>query len=319
MSAQRWRWGVTALLALMLVAAMALTFTWWCANRPAAPVSAQEIKAHRLKAMDWLRNNESRVLADPNVALWWMLQLAGKHSGDPYLQRLTQMAAEQHFSGFHAREPWRRMLEPTAEVNAYANGVEQLVDYQKFFHHAMTCQPMPLEQGDTQRFMSEDMCDPMWSQVFWRDAVCTTHQIVGLMLMKQTGCTMLPGSSALQTALLDEVEFQLTWDPVVRDPFYQRLLVLAMNGRAERIKPVWLQRMLQSQEADGGWLGYRRIPELPDMLQPWYWRELIAQRRPDIFKPDRLAFDFHASAQAILLLTLLDPSLQPPSAGSGGS
>ena len=300
------RWFLLVAAVLLSGLALAVAGAWYLANRPMPPVTPEEIAQHRAKAMQWLKQHEQQVLADPNAALWWMLQKAAQHSGDAYLQDLTGKALQRHFSGFYAKEPWRRMMEPQAEISAYAIGVERLVDYQRFFHHAMTCRPMDLPQGDTSLFLQQDMCSPMWSAVFLTDAVCTTHQVVGLMLIRQTGCAGLPDLGPLTAHLLDDVETQLTWDPLVRDPHYQRLLVLALNQRQAQIKPVWLRRMLQAQEPDGGWLGYRRIPELPALMQPWHWREVLASHRPDWFAPDRKTFDFHATAQVILLLTLLD-------------
>lgn len=296
-------WAVALLLSGCV---LILAGGWYLANRAMPPVSAEEIAHHRAMAMQWLRQHEQQVLADPNAALWWMLQKAAQHSGDAYLRDLTGRALQRHFSGFYAKEPWRRMMEPQAEISAYAIGVERLVDYQRFFHHAMTCRPMELAHGDTSLFLQQDMCSPMWSEVFLADPVCTTHQVVGLMLIRQTGCANLPDLGPLTAHLLDDIMVQLTWDPVIRDPHYQRLLVLALNQRQAHIKPVWLRRMLQAQEPDGGWLGYRRIPELPFWLQPWHWREVLASRRPDWFVSDRKTFDFHATAQGILLLTLLE-------------
>ena len=311
----RWLHALLALAtALLVVSAAFIGGSWWLASRPADPVSAESIEHHRALAMQWLRRHEQDALADANVALWWMIQRAAQHSGDPYLHQLTQQAIAHHFDGPFAQEPWRRMLEPRAEILAFARGLEKLVDYQRFFHHAMTCKALPLANGDTERFLRGDMCAPMWREVFWRDPVCTTHQVFGQMLYQQTGCPPVGRQDQLQQQLLDDVELQLTWDPVMRDPHIQRVLVLVMNSRAAHVKPIWLQRILAAQEADGGWRGYRRIPELPEWMQPWVWRDQLGRWWPDRFPSDRRDFDFHASAQAILLLTLLQPPAGHPHA-----
>lgn len=51
-------------------------------------------------------------------------------------------------------------------------------------------------------------------------------------------------------------------------------------------------------------LGYSRIPELPRWLQPSGWRDGI-NRSSKAPEPAQGRFDFHATAQAILLLTIL--------------
>lgn len=300
------------LVGLVLFAGLLIGGSWWLANRPVEAVSQEEIAQHRHRAIQWLRDHEQRVLADPNSALWWMMQLAARHADDAYLHQLVRQSIEHHFSGFYAAEPWRRMVEPDAEIAAFSRGLDQLADYQRFFHHAMTCQPLTLDGGSTDSFLQRDMCSPMWREVFIRDPVCTTHQVFGLMLYRQTGCSDVGGLDQLKHRLLDEVKFQLTWDPVMRDPHIQRVLVLVLNGRSDAVNPNWLRRILAAQEADGGWLGYRRIPELPQWVQPWYWRERLAQRYPARFPPEHKDFDFHATAQAILLLTLLQaPAVHP--------
>lgn len=309
MSGMVWRKRACfGMLALAVTVGLFVAAAYWLASRPAQPVSQAEIQAHRLRAMAWLKANETRVLADSNVALWWMIKKAADHSGDPYLHQLTQQALATHFTGINARQPWRRMLEPRADVDLFAIGLDELADYQRFFNHAMTCRPVGLADGDTSLFMRQDMCAPMLTKVVWQDPVCTTHQIIGLMLMRQTGCEVDAVSDELFKELLDDVTTQLTWDPVMRDPHIQRLLVLAMSGRIEAIRPIWLRRMLDAQELDGGWLGYRRIPELPAPLSPWYWREWLARLRPSAFALDRKDIDFHATAQGLLLLTLMTPA-----------
>lgn len=296
---------------IILSAGLALTLcclsgaTWWLANRPSEPPSKEIMTASLNKAKQWLRVNESRVLADGNSALWWMIQDAGRRSGDVYLQSLPSKAIARHFSGADAMEPWRRMLEPSVEVKAYSRGINHLEEYQRFFHHSLTCLPLEIEGGDTSQYLLRDMCSPMLTKVFLTDRVCTTHQLFGLMFIRQTGCPGVPPLAALEHQLLDNVEIQLKWDPIVRDAYIQRLLMLALNDRPHAIKPIWLKRLLSAQEADGGWLGYSRIPEVPTWMQPRHWQRLAigSEVAKSGAKPDEI--DFHATAQAILLLTIL--------------
>lgn len=132
-------------------------------------------------------------------------------------------SGEEH--GSDAMEPWRRMLEPSVEVKAYSRGINHLEEYQRFFHHSLTCLPLEIEGGDTSQYLLRDMCSPMLTKVFLTDRVCTTHQLFGLMFIRQTGCPGVPPLAALEHQLLDNVEIQLKWDPIVRDACIQRLLI----------------------------------------------------------------------------------------------
>lgn len=303
-----WQWIIWLCLAITLLLGSAIGSAWWLASRPAEPVTKEALIASRQRAMQWLHAHEDRVLADGNTALWWMLQDAGRRSGEIDLQNLTRKALAIHFSGSNQMEPWRRMLEPRAQINAHAQGLAKLEDYQRFFHHSLTCQPLSLKEGDTSQFLVRDMCAPMFLKVTLADPVCTTHQLFGLVFIRQTGCTGVPPLDGLENELLNDVRLQLTFDPLVRDPHIQRLLMLALHGRSDEIRPIWLQRMLQAQESDGGWLGRSYIPELPEWLQPHYLRDLFVKKRSNNGEHPSDGFDFHATAQAILLLTILTQS-----------
>src|SRR5690606_33420393 len=148
-------------------------------------------------------------------------------------------------------------------------------------------------------------CGPNWRTVALNDPACSTHQLMALKIFERTGCTAPQPLAPLKRALLDDVASQLSLDPVMQDAHIQRVLMLAWLGQAERIKPIWLRRILDAQEPDGGWLGHRRIPELPDAISPWAWRERLARHWPGLFVPRRAQHDFHATAQGLLLLALL--------------
>jgi hypothetical protein len=101
------------------------------------------------------------------------------------------------------------------------------------------------------------------------------------------------GVAALQSRIVG----QLTWDPRVVDVYVQRVLMLVESGAVERVKPVWLQRVLAAQQPDGGWAGVDPLLELGSEFS------LGLGPRGFTLSPPRS--DFHASAQGLLLLSLL--------------
>jgi hypothetical protein len=279
----------------------------WVANKDVEAVTQQEMQQRYERVVQWVRTNEGYVLQDGNVALWWMLRAAAHRASDAYLLALVDKAFALHYPPGRA-DVWTRLLDPKAENLAPVPDLDSLVPYQRFFHHALTCRPVNLPVGDTSVYLQQNMCSPIFSKVLVADPVCTTHQLMALDAYRQTGCPATPSLGVLEAELLDDIEVQLTWDPVMRDPHYQRVLALAWHGRADHIKPAWLRRMLDAQEADGSWRGYRRIPELPSWSQPWHWREWLAHRWPDVIVPDIQERDFHSTTQALLVLALLrDP------------
>lgn len=307
-------WGrrfVIAFIAAALLAAATIVAGRMLANPDCPPIPPQTFKQRFDRSLQWLKDNESQVLADGNSALWWMIQTAAQRTRDPYLLALMDRAVASHYPAHQHGDPWKRMVDPKADVRLSFSHAAALEPYQRFFLHALTCFPVEIPGGDTTRFLGQNMCFPQVAKVFLGDPVCTTHQQMGLQLFRRTACPGGTELATLEAELLDDIESQLSWDPIVRDPYYQRLLMLAWNGRADRIKPGWLQRFLDAQEADGGWLGHRRIPELPEWMQPWHWREQIAQRWPAVLKPQYKQKDFHATAQAVLLLALLQPVERP--------
>lgn len=303
-------WGRRLIkLFLLLVVFCALYFGvgYGVANRAAEPVSQAEFRQGYERAIGWVKANEAHVLSVENAALWWMLQAAGERTGDKYLQDLVGRSIAHAYGGSGPASPWKRMLDPKAEVSIQAGSIEALSPYQRFFYHAVTCLPVEIPGGDTTLFAEQNMCKPMLTKVLLGDPVCTTHQYMGLLILHRTGCAIPHGTASLEDDLLNDIEHQLAVDPVFRDPFIQRVLIMAWSGRGERVKPIWMKRIMLAQETDGSWKGYRRIPELPLVIQPWYWREKLAQQWPHRMAPDVQPLDFHATAQGVLLMALSMP------------
>ena len=97
--------------------------------------------------------------------------------------------------------------------------------------------------------------------------------------------------------LQHRIQRQLTWDPRVVDGYLQRVLMLAESGNADAIKPVRLQNIIETQRPDGGWSG------IDALLPVGNGRYLAFGSRG--FTISRPASDFHATAQDVLLFSIL--------------
>lgn len=71
--------------------------------------------------------------------------------------------------------------------------------------------------------------------------------------MQRNGCGDAAGLQQLPGFLQDRIEREVTWDSRVTDAYLQRVLMLLESGAADRVEPVWVARILDAQNADGGW------------------------------------------------------------------
>jgi hypothetical protein len=303
-------------LALLLLLGLAYGTAIWQANRDAPPVPRAELEEHFERAVGWFKANEPGILQDGNSALWWMMQVAAQRTQNPFLLSLVQEALHRHFPADASALPWKRMLAPKADVAPInAVDIDHLANDQRFFLHSLTCQPVPLDHGDTSRMLKENICRPLLFKVWPGDPVCSTHHAMGLALVKRTGCALPSGYDALRQQVLTDVAFETRYDVVMRDAYIQHVLVLKWLGGPDAVRPIWLRRVLDEQKSDGSWRGHKVYPFLPDALQPWGIHMLLKKWWPSRFPGGAEPLDFHASAQALLLVALSLPERSGPQNG----
>lgn len=278
-----------------------------------APSLTERRQAYQ-QAVNWFKNHEAEVMDDGNAALWWMLRLAAERQDDAYLKGLVQRSISQIYVDRNARMPWRRMVEPHAAVVHDPALTVGLTPYQSFFYHAVTCAPVAMDAGaqTTAQFLAENACRPMATKVFGRDNVCSTHQLMGVELVRQMGCAVTPETKRVRAELLSDVQLQMQLDPLFKDAYIQRVLMLYWLSGPQAVKPIWLQQVFAQQRSDGGWSGDRVFQIAPSWFQPWVFRQVWHKFWPSNFPPKEPQSDFHATAQGLLLaaLSLQDPDAQ---------
>lgn len=241
-----------------------------------------------------MREHDSQVMADGNAMLWRMVREAAALSGDTGLAQQVQRHRERYFS----REPvdaWVLLLDPAATLrNTRPAGLDALPAYMKLFAYGMSCDAAMGATPIVQLQRGPAWCSAFAARRVLQQPKCVTHQLMGFMLMQERHCGDAAQVAAVTRQLQDRVVDELALDFVVRDEHLQRVLMLYWTGVPERVKPIWLNRMLRAQRPDGGWdyeSAYAHWPAPADATAP---------------------ADFHATAQGLLILALALQQAETP-------
>lgn len=297
----------STLLALVAMACLAFALWCWRSNVSVELASVSERELAWQRSIQWIRLHEEALLSDGNSALWWMLHEAAQRHPDPYLSDLVRRFLERQFPDLgDGYSPWRRLVDGRSAIGSQAVPLDvilQMLPYQRDFLHAATCRPVVTpDQRVSGEFLTRNQCERWLPALVVKDKVCSTHQLLALQVYRRSGCPDALASPALRQELTQEVMHQMQWLPLFEDAYIQRVLVLHWQQGARAVRPVWVNRVLSAQGADGGWSGKRRVLSWPIWAQPAALFNLWANWRGQ--EPVDLGSDFHATAQAILLIAL---------------
>lgn len=257
---------------------------------PWAPPSEEELKITLESSIQWLIDNEQKILASPNPMLWRMVQQAGDLSGDVRLKVLFSTYAQRYLD----KQPnniWRPLFYPNSWVPVRFEDIASHPYYNWHFIYASSCDR---DLGSMPQIAAQN--DPAFCDQHRLKPACVTHQMMGLLLLKRSQCGD-QGQLARSIEILQQrIHVQLTWDPRVVDVYMQRVLMLVESGAGDSVKPVWIQQLIDAQQADGGWATF--MPLIPvGGGRSIGFKRLISIDAP---KPD-----FHITAQGVLLFALL--------------
>ena len=172
------------------------------------------------------------------------------------------------------------------------NLLGQLHDYQLFFFYALSCDSDLGSEPVIQRQLLPDFCS-----LHYLHPRCITHQLMGLRFMQRYQCGHDDTVKSTIAALQQTVVTELTWDFRIGDAYIQRVLMLVDGGAYAETKPVWIRNVLQAQNDDGSWDDLHPVIYLGNGYYLGHTSMLPTIKRPSA--------DFHATAQAIWLLSLL--------------
>lgn len=258
-------------------------------NRTATWPERDELAPALEAGIDWMTRHREAILKQANPVLWWMVQQSAERTGDPRLQALFADYAAQRLGV--GRNLWVPLFYPGRWVPFSDADIAHFPDYNLHFIYAISCDSGLADNPVVQSQLDPGFCD----RHPWRPA-CATHQLMGFRFMQINQCGDSEATRASVSALQSRIVAQLTWDPRVVDVYVQRVLMLIESGAADRVKPVWLRRVLDAQRPDGGWAGVDPLISAGELTLGFGPRGLsLKQPRSD----------FHASAQGLLLLSLL--------------
>lgn len=268
-------------------------------NREVAPPSTEALLASREQATMWLLNNREKILSDQNPALWWMIGQSAQATGDVRLQSLY----DEFLRRYRVEQPqsvWGAFFDPVRfwSMQFAPQSYRSAADYQQFFLFGLSCSEQFIDEPVIVAQIEPDFC---WRAHPLRPA-CVTHQLMGYRFMQRTQCFRVPELDRKVAILQDSIVRQLTWDPRVVDVYIQRVLMLTESGASARVKPRWIQRILEAQLADGSWSSLQ--PLVPVGRGRYFgFVATLAGLEPHVG-------NLHATAQGLWLMSLLQPG--PP-------
>jgi hypothetical protein len=223
--------------------------------------------------------------------LWWMIKQSAELTQSASLLSLYGEYKLRYLDS-NPRNVWAYLFDTNAKVLMDPQQLEYLPDYNLFFLYASSCdsllaqEPLVIEQLSP-RFCDSRMLSP----------TCVTHQLMALRIAQHHQCGDVGKVNEVSRQLQERIQNQLFWDFRLVDVYLQRVWIMIESGAGDRIKPVWIQRILSVQNADGGWSGFE--PLVP-----------LSSRRVLGFSSRGIGIglnesNFHATAQGVFLMSLL--------------
>jgi len=263
----------------------------WQNNTSVTPPERTELEATLENSIQYLEQNRDSVLATFNPMLWYMIQQAANVSGDQRLQRLFA-DYEQRYLKNRSTSLWRPLFYPGAWTPVRFEDIASFPYYNWHFIYAIICDS---ELGKVPEIAAQN--DPAFCDGHPLRPACATHQLMGIRLMQRIKCGDTDQLADTVKQLQQRIRRQLLLDIRVVDVYMQRVLMLAESGANNLIKPVWIQNLIDAQQADGSWSEFEPLVPLGGGRYFGYGQKFFAVRQPSP--------SFHMTAQGILLFSIL--------------
>ncbi len=269
-----------------------VTYALYQNNRDASWPQQDRMQLALDRSVQWLYDESARVTNDHNPALWWMLKEASAINENIALINFYNNYKTSVLDR-NPRNVW------TPYFNEYYRPEVPLIElmssyapYQKFFVYALSCDRDWENAPVIQAQLNADFCG-----LHYLKPRCVTHQQMGVRLLQQRGCGDRQQLAELSHTLQARIAAELSQDFRVTDSYLQRVLMLAEAGNFSAIKPIWVERILNAQNADGGW------GDLHPLLSVGGERYIGLTSTLPAFSKQKSTY--HATAQGIWLMTLL--------------
>jgi hypothetical protein len=286
-------------LGLAVVALAGALAILYCEHRnfaPAAALTPAEARASFNRASAWIQRNREAVLRENNPMLWLFVREASRLAGDQQLEALASVYQEQS-----TRDNLSRYFFDSTDLDRART---QLLDvsgwgdpYQVLFAYGITCNAPLRFDPRVEMMLSPAACEAR--HAWLRNPWCRTHQLMGLRFVQKNHCNSDDETARTIIVVQNGILSELRWDYRLEDAYLQKVWTLIESGRRSEVKPVWVRRILEAQEADGGWTGADVIAPLPG-ARALFW---AGGMRPRMGPAPQS--NFHATAQGLYLMALL--------------
>jgi hypothetical protein len=256
-----------------------------------------QLRSSLNRASAWIERNRNAVLHENNPMLWLFVREAAWLANDPQLGSLAEEYQARSTNGTISRFYFDSAgIDRVRRANLALSADWQ--PYQRLFAYGMTCNlPLSLDPEVT-AMLSPSACEA--GHAWLRNPWCRTHQLMGLRFVQKNHCEPDEETARTIEGVQAGILSELNWDFRVEDAYLQKVWTLVESGRGNEIKAVWVRRILQAQQADGGWTGAHVILPLPaGRAIFWQGGGLI----PHVGVAP--GSNFHATAQGLYLMALL--------------
>ncbi len=266
-------------------------FELWQNNKSVEPPNRIAVESSLNNGISWLNSHRSEILNDPNSMLWWMVKESATLTGNPILNGLYDEYKVRYLDSI-LNNVWSHIFykDSIAPLNPLL--LKNLPDYNLFFLYGASCSSSLGREPVVTEQLSANFCD---DHLF--SPACATHQLMGFRFLQRRKCGNQTNTSESIASLQNRLTSQLSWDFRLVDVYLQRVLMLVDSGAHERVKPIWISRVLSGQDSDGGWSGFEPLIPLS--------KELSLGFSARVMSVDRNQSNFHTTAQGVLLMSLL--------------
>jgi hypothetical protein len=284
-------------LLLVLVLVVAWPVVWYAAslwaNHRAVPAPDKAVLTASLeRAISWLDDAMQGAESYTDPYLWWMLKQAAATTRNRHLVTFYNSIEPSLLKNRHWYI-WSDMFDPDAAVALPPFSTLRFLPYYDYLYlYGLTCNTDWESEPEVQSQLQPDFCS-----MHFLHPNCTTRQLLGVRFMQRNGCGDPDRVAGLVRELQGRIVAELDWDPRVTDAYIMRVLMLVESGAADRVRPVWIQRILDAQHADGGWGDVAPVLPLPNGKVLGFASTGPAYRE--------LRSDFRTTAKCIRLLSLL--------------
>lgn len=269
---------------------------WANNNLGANNINEEEINRSLESSIQWMVDNQRKVLDANNPMLWWKVMRAAKLTGDTRLARLFEDYKRRYLKRqYHSA--WNILFDQNRYAIINPDSIGTLPDYNQYIIYGLSCSRQLVHTEIIQRQMRTDFC----REYHPISPACVTHQMMGLNFRLLRGCGEREELTSQMRVLQDKVVQQLTWDPRVVDVYLQRVLMLIDTGAEQRLHQRWLQRVLKAQLPDGSWSAFAPLVPLPS-------GKAVGFNARGVTVSAAIG-DYHATAQGMLIMSLLSQSL----------